>query len=159
MPESKNIWTIGHSNQNIYSFIATLISFEIKVLADIRRFPVSKRYPQFNKKELADVLEKIGIEYRHLEDLGGKLKEGQGSYIDYMQTLQFREEAKHLEEIAREKRTAFMCAEANWRNCHRAHLSDYLKARDWEVVHILGEKKSEEHPLQQPKTQQGSLFF
>ncbi len=103
-----------------------------------------------------------GIGYKHLVDLGGRRKPGKDSvnnawkneafrgYADHMQTAAFKNAASELEALAEKKNTAYMCSEAVWWSCHRALLSDYLKNRGWKVLHIMNEKKAEEHPYTKP---------
>ena len=154
------IWTIGHSTRTIDEFISLLKENEIKLLADVRAWPGSKRYPQFNKDALAESLNAHGIRYEHFPELGGKRKSKPDSrntawrnasfrgYADYMETEQFQ---KGIERPARRCSaeagpTAIMCAEAVWWRCHRSLIADYLKARGVEVLHILGANKVEPHP-------------
>ena len=152
------IWTVGHSTRSIEEFNQILNSHQIKTLVDVRTFPGSRRYPQFNKPELAVSLEAIGIQYVHLAKLGGRRKarpdskntawnnESFRGYADHMETPEFQEGIAELLKLARLQSTAVMCAEAVWWRCHRSMISDYLKAAGVKVVHILGEKKTEEHP-------------
>src|SRR5207248_9986707 len=98
------------------------------------------------------------IEYIHMPALGGRRKAKANSkntawrndafrgYADYMGTDEFKRATGELEKIAEEKRTAYMCSEAVWWRCHRSLVSDYLKAEGWKVLHIMGSRKSEEHP-------------
>jgi uncharacterized protein (DUF488 family) len=157
MPE-KTIWTIGHSTHSFTELLCLLQEFEIGLLADIRSYPGSKRLPHFNKGHLEVELPKNQINYLHLKDLGGRraphrdsihtalLSDGFRGYADYMETPVFKQFVEGLEQEALKVRTAYMCAEASWRNCHRALLSDYLKARGWKVIHIVRANSSEEHP-------------
>jgi uncharacterized protein (DUF488 family) len=153
------IWTIGHSTRTIDEFISLLTENEIKLLADVRAWPSSKRYPQFNKDTLAESLNAHGIGYEHFPELGGKRKSKSDSrntawrnasfrgYADYMETDQFQRGIKRLLEVAAESGpTAIMCAEAVWWRCHRSLIADYLKARGLEVLNILGANKVEPHP-------------
>ena len=153
------IWTIGHSTRAIDEFISLLTENEIKLLIDVRAFPGSKRYPQFNKDALAESLNAHGIRYEHFPELGGKRKSRPDSrntawrnasfrgYADYMETEQFRKGIERLLEIASEAgATAIMCAEAVWWRCHRSLIADYLKACGGEVLHILSANKVEPHP-------------
>ena len=152
------IWTIGHSTRSIEEFNQILISHEIKTLIDVRTFPGSRRYPQFNKQQLSESLEGIGVEYAHVPELGGRRKarpdskntawnnEGFRGYADHMETVEFQKGIEALRELAEQKRAAVMCAEAVWWRCHRSLISDFLKAAGVKVVHILSEKKTEEHP-------------
>ena len=153
------IWTIGHSTRTIDGFISLLKENEIKFLVDVRAFPGSKRYPQFNKDALAESLNANGIRYEHFPELGGKRKSKADSsntawrntsfrgYADYMETEQFQKGVERLLDVAAEAGpTAIMCAEAVWWRCHRSLIADYLKARGVEVMNILGAKKVELHP-------------
>ena len=162
------IYTIGHSTHSIDSFFKMLESFEIKTLADVRSFPASRRYPHFNKEQLSNELQKSGINYVHMKDLGGRRAVQPDSknnrwrnnsfrgYADYMETTEFENAAEELETIALKHPTAYMCAEALWWKCHRSLISDYLKARDWNVQHIISEGKSEEHVFTQPAVVRGN---
>lgn len=153
------IWTIGHSTRAIDEFIALLKENQIKLLVDVRAFPGSKRYPQFNKEALAESLNAHGIRYEHFPELGGKRKSKPDSrntawrnasfrgYADYMETEQFQKGIERLLEIASEAcPIAIMCAEAVWWRCHRSLIADYLKAHGVEVLHILGRNKVDPHP-------------
>ena len=105
------IWTIGHSTRTIDEFISLLEANEIKLLADVRAFPGSKRYPQFNKDALAESLTAHGIRYEHFPELGGKRKSKPDSrntawrnasfrgYADYMETEQFRKGIERLSKL------------------------------------------------------------
>jgi uncharacterized protein (DUF488 family) len=154
------LWTIGHSTRKIDQFISLLEENGIKLVVDVRSFPGSKRYPQFNKEALADSLGQHGIRYEHFPELGGRRKPKQDSrntawrnasfrgYADYMETEEFRKGVERLIDLAKEVGpTSIMCAEAVWWRCHRALISDYLKARGIEVIHIVDSNKTESHPF------------
>lgn len=149
-----------------------LKAFDIALLADVRSLPGSRKYPQFNKEELSASLAGAGIEYIHLPELGGRRKAAKDShntawrnasfqgYADYMETADFEEGISRLCKLAEEKRACIMCAEAVWWRCHRSMVADFLKVRDWEVLHILSEKKVEEHPYTSPaKVINGQLHY
>jgi len=153
------IWTIGHSTRAVDEFISLLKENEIKLLADVRAWPGSKRYPQFNKEVLAESLNAHGISYEHFPELGGKRKSKPDSrnsawpnasfrgYADYVETEEFKKGIERLLDVAEETGpTAIMCAEAVWWRCHRSLIADYLKVRGVEVLHILGANKIEPHP-------------
>lgn len=152
------IYTIGHSTHTIEDFIEMLKAFNIKTLVDIRSFPGSRKFPQFNKEQLAETLKSNGIKYLHLVSLGGRRKVKKDSkntqwrnasfrgYADYMETKEFEQGIKQLQDIARESTTVFMCAEAVWWRCHRSMVSDFLKSKGWTVLHIMNKKKVQEHP-------------
>lgn len=167
----KTIYTIGHSTRSIEEFIHILQSFHIQLLVDIRRFPGSRKFPHFNKEFLKESLQHAGINYVHLESLGGRRKINAvsssawknpsfASYADYMETYDFKKGIEDLEELAGEQITAYMCSEAVWWRCHRALVSDYLKTRGWVVKHIMDASKLVEHPFTSvAKVVQGKLFY
>jgi uncharacterized protein (DUF488 family) len=158
----RELWTIGHSVLSIEAFLELLEAHRIQALVDVRKMPGSKRHPQFNGPTLAESLASVGIQYIHMPDLGGLRKPRPDSpnsawrnvsfrgYADYMMTPPFAAAAEQLLEIASRKRTAMMCAEAVWWQCHRAMISDYAKAKGAKVLHIMGEKKVDEHPYTAP---------
>lgn len=157
MSPQLSVWTIGHSTLAIGDFIHLLEGCEIQALADVRSFPGSRRYPQFNKENLHSSLAAAGIEYFHLPELGGRRRarpdsinmswrnESFRGYADYMETAGFELGISKLLDIAAHRRTAIMCAESLWWRCHRSLISDYLKVKGVEVIHILA-GKSEPHP-------------
>jgi len=156
------IYTIGHSTHSFEEFIVMLNTYEIKVLADIRGLPGSNKFPQFNKENLEKTLPENGIRYIHLEGLGGRRKVNKNSkntrwkndsfrsYADYMETDSFKNAIAELETIALQNTTAYMCAEAVYWRCHRSMVSDYLKAKGWNVIHIFSANKTEEHRYTSP---------
>src|SRR5688572_31351279 len=153
------IWTVGHSTRSGEEFGRILLAHEVEVLVDVRTYPGSRRYPQFNRDTLAGSLSGIGIKYKHEPRLGGRRTARPDShntvwrnsqfrgYADHMETEEFQNGVRELLELAATARTAVMCAEAVWWRCHRSLLADYLKAAGHEVIHILDEKKTEEHPF------------
>ena len=162
MYEPQTIWTIGHSTRTFEEFGLMLQSFNIELVADIRSYPGSRKFPQFNKEALEISLPQINIKYVHLKELGGRRKVNPHSKntgwrhpafrgdADYMETNAFRDGIKELIKDAVNQRTAYMCSEAVWWRCHRAWVSDYLKAQGWKVMHIMGAGKAEEHPYTAP---------
>lgn len=168
----KSIWTIGHSTRNLDEFISLLKQNQIKILADVRSFPGSRRFPHFNQHAFSDSLKSSGIAYHHFKDLGGRRKALADSknsawrskafqgYADYMESEEFLLSAEDLQTLAKNENTAIMCSEAVWWKCHRSLISDYLKNKGWKVLHILSDKKIEEHPFTKPaKIVQGNLFY
>ena len=156
MPE---IWTIGHSNKSADDFLSLLASHRIEWVADVRRFPRSRRHPHFGIDSLPDSLRDAGISYRHFPGLGGRRparpasnntnwrNEAFRGYADYMETAEFAEAVAQLKDIAMQMRTTVLCAEALWWQCHRSLISDFLKAGGWTVTHILGNDKTQLHPF------------
>ena len=154
----KIIYTIGHSTRSLEELIALLQTFSIEMLVDVRTYPGSRRYPHFNKVNLSKELPVKNILYLHIPGLGGRRKSSPQSkntawkndafrsYADYMETDEFKRGIDELEKTGTRYRTAFMCSEALWWRCHRSMIADYLKAGGWKVLHILNNKKAEEHP-------------
>lgn len=152
------IYTIGHSTYSFTAFLLMLQAFQIKTLIDIRALPGSRKFPQYDKDDLAQSLTQAGIQYVYLKSLGGRRKTHKQSknsrwkntsfqaYADYMETPAFEEGIKDLEQMAKESLTVIMCAEAVWWRCHRSMIADYLKAKGWEVRHIMHTNKATEHP-------------
>jgi len=144
----RTIWTAGHSTLTLEKFLDLVR--DVDVLADIRRYPGSRRYPHFSKESLAQAKP-----YRWFEALGGR-RSGGGerhpslrnrafrAYAGHMETPEFRDALGELEALATERRTALLCAEGPWFRCHRRLLSDLLQARGWTVLHLPGEHP---HPL------------
>jgi len=143
-------------------FMAMLRSFSIELIADIRSYPGSRKFPQYNKEALEAFLAQNSIQYVHLKNLGGRRKVYPDSkntgwkhiafrrYADYMETADYKEGIRELIKIALQNRTAYMCSEALWWRCHRSLVSDDLKLRGWTVMHIMGIGKAEEHPYTAP---------
>src|ERR1041385_5487704 len=156
--ETRPIWTIGHSTRRFPEFLSLLEENAIEVLADVRRFPASRRYPQFGQEQLSTALGAAGISYIHFPELGGRRSARPDSpntawrnaafrgYADYMMTSEFLAGMARLTGIAEKERTAIMCAEAVWWQCHRSLIADFLKSKTWEVIHILAPHKIQEHP-------------
>ncbi|MFL6248261.1 MAG: DUF488 family protein [Thermoanaerobaculia bacterium] len=153
----KRIYTIGHSTRSIEEFIALLEQHGVARLADIRRYPGSRRYPHFSGDSLQRTLPEHGIAYEHFDSLGGRRKPSAHSengawnndqfrgYADHMATAEFRSAIDRL--LADDRSTAVMCAEAvPWR-CHRNLLADDLVRRGVEVIHIIGLDSSQPHAL------------
>jgi uncharacterized protein (DUF488 family) len=144
------IHSIGHSNRSFADLLALLRANGITALADIRHFTRSRANPQFNADVFAPLLAHAGIAYEHIAELGGrrssKVKDSPNglwqnaafrSYADYALTDAFESGFARLLEMATDRCTAMMCAEAVWWRCHRRIVSDYLLARGHEVLHIV----------------------
>lgn len=152
------IWTIGHSTRTFEYFLELLQSQNIEAIADVRRFPGSRKYPQFNAESLKVSLREIDIAYEWFQNLGGRRKPDPNShntawrnasfraYADYIETTEFRDGLARLLQLAHEKRTAIMCSEAVWWRCHRSLISDVLKVEGVQVLHIMEIGKVAEHP-------------
>ncbi|MCS7124190.1 MAG: DUF488 domain-containing protein [Candidatus Bathyarchaeota archaeon] len=128
------VWTIGHSNRSINTFLELLKEHEIQVLVDVRSFPTSK-IEHFKRESMEKWLPENGIEYVWLgKELGGYRK---GGYRRHMRTKVFGEGIKKLVEIAIQKRTCIMCMEANPKYCHRRFIAAHLERKGAHVVHVI----------------------
>jgi uncharacterized protein (DUF488 family) len=156
---NEEIYTVGHSTHLIDEFIRMLDAFEIKQVVDVRTIPRSRHNPQFNEEDLREELGKHAIGYIRLKGLGGLRNTTKTSintawknssfrgFADYMQTPEFTRAVDELIDLAKEKRTVIMCAEAvPWR-CHRSLISDALLIRKIKVEDIFNEKTSKPHQL------------
>jgi uncharacterized protein (DUF488 family) len=148
MPSGGEILTVGHSNHEEQDFLELVRGAGVELIADVRANPRS-RYPQFNRSALAGTMKAAGIGYAPLgADLGGRRVPAQSTinqgweveafrgYADHMASEQFEAGLGMLESLARDRRTAVMCAEADWTRCHRRLLADALTVREWRVLHL-----------------------
>ena len=151
------LWTIGHSTRPIDVFLKLLEVHGVEAIADVRRFPGSRRHPHFGREALQASLAAGGLAYLWIPRLGGRRSARKDSrntqwrnsafrgYADYTETDEFAAGLAELLELARQKRTAIMCAEQVWWQCHRMLISDVLRARGVEVLHILDAKPAQPH--------------
>jgi uncharacterized protein (DUF488 family) len=142
------VYTIGHSTRSSDELLRLLAEPEVKLVADVRAFPTSRRHPQFNREALSAWLGEAGVRYLHLRGLGGRRDPVPGSpnggwrerafqgYADHMASEEFKQALGQLEQEARAVPTAIMCAEAVWWRCHRRLIADALVARGWRVEHL-----------------------
>jgi len=154
---SPTLFTIGHSNRSGAEFLALLKHHEVARLADVRRYPGSRRHPHFNGETLAASLHTAAIEYRHWPDLGGHRTARSDSphaglddlrlrgYADHMESPAFARAIVGLIESSRDHNLAVMCAEADPAHCHRWLLADALVTRGVAVEHIVGEGPRRPH--------------
>ncbi len=153
------VFTIGHSTRTAEEFLALLHENGILLLVDVRRFPGSRRHPQFGSAELAGSLRAAGIDYRHEPDLGGRRHPRPDSpntawrnasfraYADHMDSPEFRTALERLLADSEARPTTVMCAEAvPWR-CHRNLIADALIARGVPVLDVLAQGKTVPHAL------------
>jgi uncharacterized protein (DUF488 family) len=153
------IFTVGHSTRSFEELVAILRAHGIKRLVDVRRIPRSRHNPQFNRETLSKALRNRRLSYRHMKALCGLRHASPNSinkgwrnasfrgFADYMQTPAFRKALERLVELAEQKPTAIMCAEAvPWR-CHRSLIADALIARGYEVRDIMSAANAKPHIL------------
>jgi uncharacterized protein (DUF488 family) len=164
--EPPAVYTIGHSTHDLPTFSTLLRRNRIEQVIDVRTLPRSRRNPQFDIDAIRAALRAEGFGYTHLPEVGGLRQPAEGSvndgwdneafrgYADYMATPEFAEGFERLGRLAARLPTALMCAEADWRRCHRRLLSDALSVAGWRVRHILPRRPDgeagghrEPHPL------------
>jgi uncharacterized protein (DUF488 family) len=151
------IFTVGHSSHPLEGIVELLRAHGIVQVADVRRWPRSRRHPHYDDDALAVELAPRGIAYAHLPELGGHRDPVSGSRNDGWEIEAFRGYADHvlsgefarglvrLEALATARRMAIMCAEAMWQKCHRRLLADALAVRGWDVLHVGPDAKLETH--------------
>ena len=156
------VWTIGHSTRSIDDFVGALEAHGIEMVADVRRFPGSRRLPQFASESLAASLAARGIAYQWFPTLGGRRRPEPDSpntgwrhpafraYADHVLTEPFADGLFELLMLAGGMRTAVMCAEVLWWRCHRRLIADVLVSLDVPVVHIRDAQHAEPHRLAAP---------
>jgi uncharacterized protein (DUF488 family) len=166
----ETLWTIGHSTRSLDEFIALLKGNAIEVLADVRHFPGSRKYPHFNVEPLRQGLHDAGIDYEPFTELGGRRKVQPDSpntawrhpafrgYADYMQTETFHDGIERLKVLASKQPTAIMCSEAVWWRCHRRIVADYLLYRGRSVIHLMGPARLEPATLTRAAMAKGAML-
>jgi uncharacterized protein (DUF488 family) len=164
------IWTIGHSTHSIEELLAILGAHAIETVVDVRRFPGSRRLPQFGSAALEAALGEHGIGYRWIGELGGRRQANPASpndawrndafraYADHMATEEFAAGLAELEMIAAGSRAAIMCAEVLWWRCHRRLIADALTALGYEVRHIRDATEAEVHRIAPPAAIVGGVL-
>ena len=162
IPLPQRIWTVGHSTRTSEAFVALLQHHGVQAIADVRRFPGSRRLPQFMAANLEASLAQHGIAYEWIEALGGRRRASPGpnttawrnssfrGYAEHLETDEFRDGLQRLISLAERQPTAMMCAEVLWWRCHRSMVSDVLKLRGIEVLHIQDEQRVTGHPYTSP---------
>jgi uncharacterized protein (DUF488 family) len=153
---------MGHSVRPLDEFIAVLAAYDIELVADVRRFPGSRRLPQYTAPALEESLAARGIAYRWLPELGGRRRPEPDSpndawrhpafrgYADYLATEEFAGGLFELLMLAEGLRTVIVCAEVLWWRCHRRLIADVLVSLGVEVVHIRDEHSAEPHRIAPP---------
>ena len=149
------MFTIGHGTRAVEELIACLDEAGVRTLVDVRRFPGSRRNPQFGQARLAASLEEVGIAYRHAEELGGRLSGEPGeerfgcirvsAFRSYAARMGSAEWQAALASALTEPAPCFMCAETLWTKCHRRLIAELLAARGHGVVHLLAPGRREAH--------------
>lgn len=168
----ETVWTIGHSTRSIDEFIAVLKHHRIEAIADVRRFPGSRRLPQFGMEALQASLTDKDIGYLLITELGGRRRPLSDTvntawrnasfrgYADHVASEEFSVGLDRLCRLASRRRTATMCAEVLWWRCHRSLIADVLMVGGTRVLHIQDEKNVTEHPYTRPaRLHEGGLTY
>jgi uncharacterized protein (DUF488 family) len=166
------VWTIGHSTRSSDDLVKVLTHYEIECVADVRRFPGSRRLPQFESATLQQALAEHGLAYEWIPALGGRRRANPQSlnvgwrhpafraYADHMSSEEFADGLNDLLAVAYGLRTAVMCAEVLWWRCHRRLIADVLTVLGAEVIHIRDETHADIHRLEMPaKITRGHLSY
>lgn len=177
MAPREEIFTIGHSTHPIERFLELLAGARVEAIADVRRYPGSRRNPQFGAERLRKALGAAGIDYEPFaEELGGRRSTRDAvtgeeaeisgwrvaafrAYAGYMGEPGFATGLERLERLARERRTAVMCAEAHPSRCHRRLIADALLVAGWSVTHLLSDGRAEPHELSPPAAVAGGRLL
>jgi uncharacterized protein (DUF488 family) len=165
------VFTVGHGTRQIEELLEVLADAGVRTLVDVRRFPSSRRHPQFDQPALADALEGAGIAYRHAVELGGRRSGEPGqerfscirvaAFRSYAARMGMSEWQEALAVALAEPDPCFMCAETLWWRCHRRLIAELLDARGHEVIHVLKPGHSEPHRPWEPisETRDGELYL
>ena len=164
------VFTIGHGTRPAAELVACLRAAGVRTLVDVRRFPSSRRNPQFNQAALAETLAEAGIGYRHADELGGRRSGEPGEErFRCIDTPAFRSYAarmgqpdwqRSLAAALAEPSPCFMCAETLWWRCHRRLIAELLAARGHEVVHLMRPGEHQRHrPMEDAAARAGKLYL
>ncbi len=166
---ARRVLTIGHGARPADELVRCLRDAGVQTLVDVRRFPSSRRHPQFHREALATTLADAGIAYRHAVELGGRRSGEPGEErFACLRVAAFRSYAARMGTEAwqaalaatlAEERPCFLCAETLWWRCHRRFIAELLVARGREVVHLLGPREAQRHRLlEDSEVVDGRLF-
>ena len=154
------VFTVGHGARPIEELLAVLGDAGVRTLVDVRRYPSSRRHPQFDQAPLAASLGGAGIAYRHAVELGGRRSGEPGeerfscirvaAFRSYAARMAAPEWEQALAAALAEPEPCFMCAETLWWRCHRRLIAELLHARGHEVMHLLKPGHSEPHRPWEP---------
>jgi len=164
------ILTIGHGTRPAEELLDCLVEADAQTLVDVRRFPTSRRNPQFNRDALEALLATAGIDYAHAVELGGRRSDepgeerfaciGVAAFRSYAARMTTAEWQSALDNALAEPKPCFMCAETPWWRCHRRLIAELLAARGHDVLHILGPHRVEQHrPWDIGEYREGRLYL
>jgi uncharacterized protein (DUF488 family) len=168
MRVAREIFTIGHGRRPAEELVDCLREADVGTLVDVRRYPASRRNPQFNQATLAETLAEAGIEYLHAVELGGRRSNvaGEerfaclGAFAGYAAAMRAPEWQEALARALGEPDPCLMCAETPWQRCHRRFIAELLVARGHDVLHLLGPHEAQAHRmLEEAEARDGSLYL
>jgi uncharacterized protein (DUF488 family) len=163
------VLTIGHGVRPIEELVGMLEEAGVQTLVDVRRFPGSRRNPQYNQQPLRDTLAEAGISYRHAVELGGRLRNEPGeerfsclrvpAFRSYAARMGTPEWQQALTRELAQPSPCFMCAETPWQRCHRRLIAELLTARGHAVVHLMAPGRREGHRLYDESEVRGGTLY
>jgi uncharacterized protein (DUF488 family) len=164
------VFTVGHGVRPIEELVETLREAGVRTLVDVRRFPGSRRNPQFNQEPLRNALVEAEIAYAHAEELGGRRSGEPGedrfpcirvaAFRSYVARMGSEPWQAALASALAQPVPCFMCAETLWSRCHRRLIAELLVARGDTVVHLLGPGRREPHRLwDEAEIRDGRLYL
>jgi uncharacterized protein (DUF488 family) len=166
-PLGPTTYTIGHGRRSTDELIECLREVDARTLVDVRRFPGSRRNPQFNRDSLAAGVEAAGIAYWHAAALGGlrSSEPGEdrfaclGAFASYVARMGTEEWQAALDDALAHPAPVLMCAETPWQRCHRRWISELLTARGHDVVHLIRPRERERHRLHRDAEIRGGRLY
>jgi uncharacterized protein (DUF488 family) len=164
------VFTIGHGTRPAEELTEMLRTAAVETLVDVRRFPGSRRNPQFNQAPLAETLGRVGIVYRHAEELGGRRANEPGeerfpcirvaAFRSYAARMGTKPWQQALETALADPSPCFMCGETPWWRCHRRLVAELLTARGHEVIHLIRLGESQPHRMyDESMVREGKLYL
>ena len=148
MKTGRIIYTLGTSTRSLEDFFAVLKAFGIKGIADVRRFPRSRKFPHFNRENIEEESSERNLSYHWLGDVLGGFRKG--GYETYKKAPSYLEGLHKVEALAGQYPFVLVCAERFPWKCHRLQISWSLVARGWDVIHIIDRDRT-----WRPKREQG----
>lgn len=164
------VFTVGHGARPLEELVGLLQAAGVRTLVDVRRYPGSRRNPQFGQAPLREALAAAGVEYRHEVDLGGRLSGEPGeerfacirvpAFRSYAARMGTEAWQAALERVLSAPAPCVLCSETPWRRCHRRLIAELLHARGHDVVHLVRPHESEPHrPWDEAETRDGRLYI
>jgi len=142
------IFTVGYEGRKIEDFLKLLVEHGVGLLIDIRANPNSRR-KEFSKKNLAEALEKSGIDYEHIPEVGGpkwlrdkvKQDDDYGYFFrEYGKFLESRSgELERISLLAKSYSACLLCYEMDYNRCHRLAVAEAaagLSAGNAKIIHL-----------------------